>query len=256
MKLLILNKRSLLSLAFCLLAGVAALTVTVSSTTKAVQTATSPKENPIYRVESNKKQVAISFDAAWGNEETPQLLDILDEYKVKATFFLVGDWVNQFPEDVKAIAAKGHDIGNHSNTHPHMPQLSDDMASAEITACNEKIEQLTGHAPTLFRPPYGDYNNMVVNTVKSMGMYCVQWDVDSLDWKDPSPEQMTKTVLNKVQDGSIVLMHNGAKNTPAALPSIIKGIQDKGYEIVLIKDLIPEGEYYTDVQGEFHLAEN
>ena len=256
MKLLILNKRSLLSLAFCLLAGVAALTVTVSSTTKAVQTATSPKENPIYRVESNKKQVAISFDAACGNEETPQLLDILDEYKVKATFFLVGDWVNQFPEDVKAIAAKGHDIGNHSNTHPHMPQLSDDMASAEITACNEKIEQLTGHAPTLFRPPYGDYNNMVVNTVKSMGMYCVQWDVDSLDWKDPSPEQMTKTVLNKVQDGSIVLMHNGAKNTPAALPSIIKGIQDKGYEIVLIKDLIPEGEYYTDVQGEFHLAEN
>ena len=256
MKLLILTKRSLLSIALCLLAGIAALCVTVSSTTKAVQTAAEPKVNPVYRVESGKKQVAISFDAAWGNEQTAQLLDILDKYKVKATFFLVGDWVDKFPEDVKAIAAKGHDVGNHSDTHPHLPQLSENKAAAEISACNEKIEKLTGHCPTLFRPPYGDYDNMVVNTVKNMGMYCVQWDVDSLDWKDPSPEQLAQNVLKKVTDGSIVLMHNGAKNTPAALPSIIEGIQDKGFEIVLIKDLIPEGEYFTDVQGELHLMEN
>lgn len=256
MKLLILTRRSLLTLLLCLMAGVAAVCVTVSSASQAVQTAAEPKENPIYRVESDKKQVAISFDAAWGNEETAQLLEILDKYKVKATFFLVGDWVEQYPEDVKAMAQKGHDIGNHSNTHPHLPQLSSDMAAAEITACNDKIKALTGKAPTLFRPPYGDYDNMVVHTVKSLGMYCVQWDVDSLDWKDPTPEQMTKTVLNKVKDGSIVLMHNGAKNTPAALPAIIKGIQDKGFELVLIKDLIPEGAYYTDVQGEFHLTEN
>ena len=227
MRLFIFTKRSLLSIALCLLAGIAA----VSSTAKAVQTAATPKENPVYRVESDKKQVAISFDAAWGNEETMQLLDILDRYHVKATFFLVGDWVDHYPDDVKMIAQRGHDIGNHSNTHPHLPQLSEDSAAAEITACNEKIQTLTGKSPTLFRPPYGDYDNMVVNTVKKMGMYCVQWDVDSLDWKDPSPEQMTKTVLDKVQDGSIVLMHNGAKNTPAALPSIIKGIQDKGFEI-------------------------
>ena len=130
----------------------------------------------------------------------------------------------------------------------------DESATKEIQCCNEKIEALTGHTPTLFRPPYGDYNNDLVKTVKSLGMYCIQWDVDSLDWKDPTPEQMCKTVLDKVTDGSIVLMHNGAKNTPAALPSIIEGIQDKGYEIVLIKDLIPEGEYYTDVQGEMHLS--
>ena len=254
MRLLILTKRSLLVLAFCLLAGAAAVGVSVSSATKAVQTAAAPKENPIYRVESDKKQVAISFDAAWGDEQTNQLLNILSQYKVKATFFLVGDWVSKYPDDVKAIAAQGHDIGNHSDTHPHLPTLSQEEAGAEITACNDKIKALTGKTPTLFRPPYGDYNNMVVNTVKGLGMYCVQWDVDSLDWKDPTPEQMAKTVLDKVQDGSIVLMHNGAKNTPAALPSIIEGIQAKGFEIVLIKDLIPEGEYYTDVQGEFHLA--
>ena len=256
MKLLILTRRSLLILAVCLMAAIAALSVSITSAQKAVQTAATPKVNPIYRVESDKKQVAISFDAAWGDEETAQLLDILDKHKVKATFFLVGDWVDKYPDDVNTISAKGHDIGNHSDTHPHMPQLTSGKISGEITACNDKIKALTGKSPTLFRPPYGDYDNTVVNTVKSLGMYCVQWDVDSLDWKDPSPEQMTKTVLDKVCDGSIVLMHNGAKNTPAALPAIIEGIQSKGYEIVLIRDLIPEGEYYTDVQGEFHLTEN
>ena len=217
MKLLILTKRSLVSIGFCMIIGVLAAAVAVTSTVRAVQTAAQPKEIPIYRVQSDKKEVAISFDAAWGNEETGQLLDILDEHDVKATFFLVGDWVDKYPDDVKNIAAHGHDIGNHSDTHPHLPQ--------------------------------------VVSAVKSLGMYCVQWDVDSLDWKDPSPEQLCQNVLGKVRDGSIVLMHNGAKNTPAALPSIIEGIQNKGYEIVLIKDLIPEGEYYTDVQGEMHLSE-
>ena len=214
MKLILLTKRSLVTLGLSLMIGVTAATVAITSTVKAVQTAAEPRKIPVYRVESDKKQVAISFDAAWGNEQTEDLLKILDEHKVKATFFLVGKWVDDFPDDVKSIAAHGNDIGNHS-----------------------------------------DYDNMVVDCVKSMGMYCVQWDVDSLDWKDPTPEQMCKTVLSKVKDGSIVLMHNGAKNTPAALPSIIEGIKDKGYEIVLIKDLIPEGEYYTDVQGELHLSE-
>ena len=256
MKLLILTKRHLIAAGFALLIGCTAVAVAASTAAKTVQTAAEPREIPIYRVESDKKQVAISFDAAWGDEQTGELLDILDDCKVKATFFLVGDWVKKYPEDVRAIAERGHDIGNHSDTHPHLPEIGEAAAAKEIEECNNKIQKLTGSAPTLFRPPYGDYDNALVRTVKSMGMYCVQWDVDSLDWKDPSPEQMTKTVLDKVTDGSIVLMHNGAKNTPAALPDIIKGIQDKGYEIVLIKDLIPEGEYYTDVQGELHQMEN
>ena len=254
MKFFVLTKRSLLSLAFCLIIGALAATVAVSSAVKAVQTTAEPKIVPVYRVEGGKNQVAISFDAAWGDEQTEHLLNILDENDVKATFFLVGDWVDKYPDDVKEIHERGHDIGNHSDTHPHMPQLDISGENAEVQACNEKIKALTGQSPTLFRPPYGDYDNDLVNCVKSLGMYCVQWDVDSLDWKDPSPEQMTKTVLDKVKDGSIVLMHNGAKNTPAALPNIIKGIRDKGFEIVLIKDLIPEGEYYTDVQGELHLS--
>ncbi|MEE0957527.1 MAG: polysaccharide deacetylase family protein [Ruminococcus sp.] len=256
MKLILLTRRSLVTLGLSVICGVTAAGVMISSAAKAVQTAAEPRKIPIYRVESDKKQVAISFDAAWGNEQTEELLQILDDHKVKATFFLVGKWVDDFPDDVKSIAAHGNDIGNHSDTHPHMPQIGKSECSQELEACNQKIEKLTGKSPTLFRPPYGDYDNTVVDCVNSHGMYCVQWDVDSLDWKGPTPEQMTKTVLDKVRDGSIVLMHNGAKNTPAALPGIIKGIKDKGFEIVLIKDLLPEGDYYTDVQGELHLMEN
>nr|WP_316625656.1 polysaccharide deacetylase family protein [uncultured Ruminococcus sp.] len=126
MKLLILTKRSLISIGFCFLIGALAATVAITSTVKAVQTAAQPKENPIYRVESHDNRIAISFDAAWGDEQTEQLLDILDENNVKATFFLVGDWVDKYPDDVKEIAQRGHDIGNHSDTHPHLPQLSNE----------------------------------------------------------------------------------------------------------------------------------
>lgn len=249
MRLLILTKRSLISIGFCLLIGAITAAIAITSTVKAVQTASTPREIPIYYVDTDKKQVALSFDAAWGNEQTETLLEILDKYNVKSTFFLVGDWVDKYPESVKDIAAKGHDVENHSNTHPHMTKMSTADMTGQIQACNEKIKQLTGNAPTLFRAPYGDYNNDVVKSVNGCGMYCVQWDVDSLDWKDPSPEQITKNVVNKLKNGSIILMHNGAKNTPEALPMVIEGIKEKGYEIVPISQILLKGEYFTDVDG-------
>ena len=249
MRLLILTKRNLISIGFCLLIGILAGTIAITSTVKAVQTAATPREIPIYFVDTDKKQVSISFDAAWGNEQTETLLDILDKYKVKTTFFLVGEWVDKYPESVKEIAKRGHDVENHSDTHAHMPQLSTSGMVGEIQTCNEKIKKLTGKSPTLFRAPYGDYNNDVVKSVKGCNMYCVQWDVDSLDWKDPSSEQIKNNVCNKIQNGSIVLLHNGAKNTPEALPLVIEGILEKGYEIIPISQILLKGEYYTDVQG-------
>ena len=256
MRLLILTKRSLISIAFCLLIGILSATVAISSTVKAVQTASTPREIPIYYVDTDKKQVALSFDAAWGNEQTEGLLDTLDKYNVKTTFFLVGEWVDKYPESVKEIAKRGHDVGNHSDTHCHMTQVSTTEMTKEIQSCNEKIKALTNTTPTLFRPPYGDYNNDVVKSVKGCDMYCVQWDVDSLDWKDPTAEQITKNVVNKIQDGSIILLHNGATNTPEALPMIIEGILAKGYEIVPISEILLDGEYYTDVQGKMCAKEN
>ena len=249
MRLLILTKRNLISIGFCLLIGIMAGTIAITSTVKAVQTATTKREIPIYCVDTDKKQVALSFDAAWGNEQTNDLLNILDKYKVKATFFLVGDWVEKYPDSVKEIDKRGHDIGNHSNTHPHMTQLSTGDMTGEIQACNEKIKKLTDKTTTLFRAPYGDYNNDVVNSVKGCSMYCVQWDVDSLDWKDPTSEQITKNVVNKIKNGSIILMHNGATNTPESLPMVIEGIKEKGFEIVPISQILLKGDYYTDVQG-------
>ena len=249
MRLLILTKRSLISIGFCLLIGAATAAIAITSTVRAVQTASTPREIPIYYVETDKKQVAISFDAAWGNEQTDTLLEILDKYKVKTTFFLVGDWVDKYPESVKKIADKGHDIGNHSNTHPHMTQMATSEMAGEIQACNEKVKKITGKTPTLFRAPYGDYNNDVVKSVNGCNMYCVQWDVDSLDWKDPTPEQITQNILKKLKNGSIVLLHNGAKNTPEALPMVIEAIQDKGYEIVPLSQILLKGDYFTDVDG-------
>ena len=256
MRLLILTKRSLISIAFCLLIGILSATVAISSTVKAVQTASTPREIPIYCVDTDKKQVALSFDAAWGNEQTEGLLDTLDKYNVKTTFFLVGEWVDKYPESVKEIAKRGHDVGNHSDTHCHMTQVSTTEMTKEVQSCNEKIKELTNNTPTLFRPPYGDYNNDVVKSVNGCDMYCVQWDVDSLDWKDPTAEQITKNVVNKIKNGSIILLHNGAANTPEALPMIIEGILDKGYEIVPISEILLKDEYYTDVQGKMCAKEN
>lgn len=249
MRLYIITKRTLISIAFCFIIGLLAGTIAFNSTVKAIQTASTQREIPIYCVDTEKKQVAISFDAAWGNEQTDTLLEILDKYNVKSTFFLVGDWVEKFPDSVKEISKRGHDIGNHSSTHPYMTKLSTTDMNTQIQGCNNKIKALTGKVPTLFRPPYGDYNNDVVKAVKSNNMYCIQWDVDSLDWKDPTPSQITLNVTKKLQNGSIVLLHNGAKNTPEALPMVIEGIKNAGYEIVLIKDLLIQGDYYTDVAG-------
>ncbi|MGN0173444.1 MAG: polysaccharide deacetylase family protein, partial [Acutalibacteraceae bacterium] len=117
------------------------------------------------------------MDAPWGNEDTENLIEIFKKYNVKVTFFVVGEWVDKYPESVKALSDAGHEIMNHSNTHPHMPQLSIEKMTEEINACNDKIEKITGKRPTLFRAPYGDYDNNLIDVLSSLNMYCIQWDV-------------------------------------------------------------------------------
>ena len=205
---------------------------------------------PIYCVETDKKQVAISFDAAWGNDDTQQLINILGEYNVPATFFVVGAWVDKYPESVKALSDAGHQIQNHSNTHPHLPQLSKGQIADEIKACNDKIKSVTGVEPTLLRPPYGDYNNSVIETLDELEMYTIQWDVDSLDWKENATAQsICNRVVKKVKNGSIVLFHNDADHTPEALPTILKTLKDEGYEFVFISDLIYKENYEIKHDG-------
>ena len=165
---------------------------------------------------------------------------------MKATFFVVGEWVDKYPESVKALADAGHEVMNHSNTHAHFSQLSTDEIIADVTACSDKIEAVTGVRPTLIRPPYGEYDDHVITAIRSMGMEPIQWDVDSLDWKELSASEITERVTTRVQPGSIVLFHNAALHTPEALPGILEALLQEGYTFVPISELILPGEYNAD----------
>ena len=204
------------------------------------------RELPVYCVQREDRAVSLTFDAAWGNEDTQQLIDILGRYHIRATFFVVGDWAEKYPESVKALSDAGHEVMNHSDTHPHMAGLSREAMCAELEACNDKIEAVTGARPTLMRPPYGEYDDAVIQTVRSLGMEPIQWDVDSLDWKDLSAEEITARVTERVQPGSIVLFHNAALHTPEALPAIIETLIGEGYTFVPVSELLLPGEYGTD----------
>lgn len=218
--------------------------VTVSNTVNG-------RELPIYSVETDEKKVALSFDAAWGNEDTRQILDTLAKYNVKVTFFMTGGWVEDFPEDVKKIQAAGHDLGNHSENHKNMSQLSVEECKQELGMVHDKVKNLTGVEMQLFRPPYGDYDDKVIRTAKECGYYTIQWDVDSLDWKDYGVDSIVDTVINhkNLGNGSIILCHNGAKYTKDALEDMIKGLKEKGYEIVPVSELIYKEDYHMDVTG-------
>ena len=249
MRFFIITRKKLIIAASCFITGVLSLAVSLHGIGAFVNATSRGKKVPIYCVDRQDKIVSVSFDAAWGNEQTQTLLDILADHNVKSTFFLVGSWVDKYPESVKAISDAGHDVGNHSDSHPHMTKLPRDKMICEIEDCNKKIEGITGKRPILFRPPYGDYNNEVVDVSEETKMHCIQWDVDSLDWKDPTPDEMVKRIKNKIKPGSIILMHNGAKNTPEALPKILDAIVEEGYSIVPISEIIFKENYMTDHEG-------
>ena len=204
---------------------------------------------PVYCVQRDDKTVAISFDAAWGNEDTQTLIDILDQYGVNTTFFVVGDWVDKYPESVRALADAGNEVMNHSTSHAHFSKLSHNEIVRDVNLCSDKIEQITGVRPTLFRCPYGEYDDHVIQAVSSLGMTAVQWDVDSLDWKGLSAGEIQRRVLDRVQPGSIVLFHNAAENTPEALPGILESLLANGYRIVPISQLLLQGDCFIDNTG-------
>lgn len=209
------------------------------------------RELPIYCVETPEKKIAISFDAAWGNEDTAKILSILQKNNVRATFFMTGGWVESYPDDVKAILAAGHDLGNHSENHKNMSQLSDEEKKEELMKVHQKVQELTGYEMFLFRPPYGDYDNAVVNVAKDCGYYTIQWDVDSLDWKDYGVDSIIKTVTQHkhLGNGSIILCHNGAKFTAQALDTLIATLKNEGYTFVPISELIYKDNYHMNHEG-------
>ncbi|NMB07585.1 MAG: polysaccharide deacetylase family protein [Tissierellia bacterium] len=207
------------------------------------------KELPIYSVETEEKKIAISFDAAWGDNYTREILDILDKYNIKSSFFLVGFWIDKYPEHVKEIHRRGHDVGNHSTNHPYMTKLSEEEMIKELNITGNKIKELTKEKPILFRPPFGDYNDKLISVCRDNGYYVIQWDVDSLDWKEMGVQPVVDRVVRNVKNGSIVLFHNNAKFVLEYLPIIIERLQKEGYEILPISRLIYKDNFYMDNTG-------
>ena len=219
-----------------------------------IMAAVTTRELPVYNVDTEEKVLSISFDAAWGRANTEGILNILDQYDVKTTFFLVGFWAEKHPDLVAERVARGHEIGNHSATHPHMAQLSQAQIREELRQCSELVRSITGKPTTLFRPPYGEYNDSVVRVSREEGYECVQWNVDSLDWKNISAQDMVSRCTKRVNPGDIVLFHNDSKYILEALPQILEYYISNGYKIIPVSQLLLEGETWIDHTGKQHLT--
>lgn len=204
---------------------------------------------PIYCVDRDDNKIAISFDCAWGTEHTDAILKNLADAKVRATFFTVQFWAEKYPEYLKKIDEAGHEVGTHSATHSYMSRLSEAEIRAELKSSSEAIASVTGKTVSLFRPPYGDYDNLLIDTANAMGLYPIQWDVDSLDWKDLSAADIAARIVERVKSGSIILCHNNGLHTAEALPIIFDTLHAKGYEFVPIGELIYKENYTIDNAG-------
>ena len=208
------------------------------------------KELPVYSVSREDKRIALTIDAAWEDDKTPFILETLDKYGIKATFFLCGFWVNDYPDMVKAIADAGHEIGNHSMTHPHMNKLSSTQIRDELSAFESLIKSVIGRGTKLFRVPYGEYNDTVIKTLRESGYEVVQWNIDTVDWKpERSAQTILDSVLGKLKDGSIILSHNNGYKIEQYLPALIEAAKAQGYEFVTVSELLLEGSTLIDVNG-------
>ena len=215
-----------------------------------VQTSSNASKSvPIYSVETDENKVALTMNCAWNADDIDAILQTLEKCNIKITFFMVGDWVEKYPEAVKKINDAGHEIANHSDTHPHVNNLSYEKNVEQILECSKKIEQITGKKTTLYRGPYGEYNDTVIKAAKDNGHTVIQWSIDSLDYNGLDKDQMWDRIKNKLTNGSIILMHNGTEHTADSLETIINNIKAKNYEIVPVSKLIYMDEYWIDANG-------
>lgn len=229
------------------------LTASAFSTGEVVETsANSSKLLPIYSVNTKEPKVAITINCAWSVEDIDIILETLKNQNVRVTFFMVGDWVEKNKEAVKKIYEAGHEIGNHSYNHPHVNNLSLDKNKEQIQKCSDLIKSITGKETKLYRGPYGEYNNTVIQAAKDLEHQTIQWSIDSLDYKELTGEQMWERIEPKLENGSIILMHNGTENTALSLNEIMTKIKEKGYEIVPISELIYAENFTIDNNGVQH----
>ncbi|TYR77479.1 polysaccharide deacetylase family protein [Rossellomorea vietnamensis] len=194
---------------------------------------------PIYRGNPEKPMASFIINVAWGNEYIPDMLAVLKKHQIYATFFLEGRWVKQNPELAKMIAESGHEIGNHSFSHPKMETLTPQKIREEMSKTNEIIEATTGRRVSLFGPPSGGFNDEVVKIADELKMKTILWSVDTIDWQKPSPNVIVERVTSKLHNGALILMHPTA-STSSALPSLIMAIKQKELRIGTVSSLLKE----------------
>lgn len=247
---LIFNKEKIYTYVISLVTVLTLIIISTAQPTKIIETSTkTQKLLPIYNVQTQDKKVAFTMNCAWSAEDIDKILKVLEENEVRITFFMVGDWIDKFPNEVKKIYEAGHEIASHSNTHPHVNNLTYEQNQEELRKVNEKIKNITGQETKIYRAPYGEYNNTVIQAAQDMGYYCIQWNLDTLDYQGKTGEEMWNRLKDKIKAGDIILSHNGTNHTADSLDMIIKNIKQKGLEIVKISDLIYKDNYTINVNG-------
>ncbi|MCI8443981.1 MAG: polysaccharide deacetylase family protein [Clostridia bacterium] len=250
---LVFNKQKIYTYAVSLVTVVVLFCVASSfnhTNQNTVQTSvTNQKRLPIYHVQTEENKVAFTMNCAWNADDIDSILETLKKNDTKITFFMVGDWIDKFPEAVKKIQEAGHEIGSHSNTHPHVNNLSYEENINEIEKSNDKIEKITGNRTKIYRAPYGEYNDTVIKAAQDKGYQTIQWNLDTLDYTGLTGNEMWNRLKDKIKPGDIILSHNGTKHTADALDMLLKNIKAKGVEVVRVSDLIYQESYTINNNG-------
>lgn len=243
------SRKKLLRTAVIVLAVLVGAGIIIMAVMSSFKVAAKERKLPIYGVSRADNKIAVTFDCAWGNSNTDLLLSLLKDADAKATFFVTGEFCDKYPEDVKKMYDAGHEIGNHSNAHPHVEGININTLIEDTRECSRKIKMITGEEPKLYRAPYGEYDNNVVSTIEGMKLKIIQWSVDSIDWQEPEPDTITKRIMEGTVSGSILLFHNDLENTAQALPELLMGLRQKGFSFAKVSDLIYTDNYHIDNNG-------
>ena len=246
---LVLNKDKIQTYIVSVLTVTVLIVVANIGNVQTISTSATTKLLPIYNVQTEEKKIAFTMNCAWNADDIDRILETLKNNDVHITFFMVGNWVDKYPEAVKKIYEAGHEIGSHSNTHPHVNNLSAEKNFEEINLSVSKIEKITGQKINLYRAPYGEYNDTVIQTAQENGYYTIQWNLDTLDYEGSTGDEMWSRIKDKLQNGSIILSHNGTKHTADSLDMLIKNIKSKGYEITTVSKLIYKDNYTINNNG-------
>ncbi len=207
------------------------------------------KETPICSVDVPDKRICITFDCNWGDDCLEDILATLKRYSIKGTFFLTGNWAKKHTSLVEEIYNQGHEIGNHSQNHIRMVGLTNSEIKNEIIDGELIISEIIGRKTTLFRMPYGEFDNRLIKEARKINYSIIKWDVDSCDYKDVEPSKISKKVMENIRPGSIILFHSSALNTCEALSQIIEDARKDGYKFYTVSELLLKNNYYIDGDG-------